>query len=117
MTQDPQPPRRARHLMDPTAPRRPPDPQAAARLARVQQWVASALVVTTLAHLAAGLVVAALFLDPRDTVARVGVCVIAGAFGVLGIGIARTIHRRPPLSWWLALGLLPTVVGVWLVLR
>jgi hypothetical protein len=112
-----QQPRRARHLIDPTAPRRPPDPQAAARLAKVQQWVISVLAVTTIAHLCVGLVVAALFLDPRDTVARVGVCVVAGAFGALAVGIGRAIHRRPPLSPWLALGLLPTVVGVWLVLH
>jgi hypothetical protein len=112
-----QTPRRARHLIDPSAPRKPPDPEAAARLARVQQWVFSALAVTTIAHLCAGLVIAALFLPEHDTVARVGVCVVAGAFGVLAVGIGRAIHRKPPLSPWLALGLLPTVVGVWLVLR
>ena len=110
-------PRRARHLMDPNAPRRPPDPEAAARLARVQQWVFSALAVTTIVHLCAGLVIAALFLPEHDTVARVGVCVVAGAFGVLAVGIARAIHRKPPVSPWLVLGLLPTVVGVFLVLR
>jgi len=118
MSEDPRtPPRRARHLIDPTAPRHPPDPQAAARLARVQQWVMSALAVTTIVHLCVGLVIAALFLDERDTVARVGLCVIAGAFGVMAVGIARAIHRRPLLSPWLAVGVLPTVVGVLLVQR
>ena len=118
MSEDPRtPPRRARHLIDPTAPRRPHDPEAAARLARVQQWVMSALAVTTIVHLCAGLVIAALFIDEEDTVARVGLCVIAGAFGVMAVGIARAIHRRPPLSPWLVLGVLPAVVGVWLVLR
>ena len=118
MSEDPRPPpRRARHLIDPTAPPRRRDPQAEARLARVQQWVMSALAVTTIAHLSVGLVVAALFVDESDTVARVGLCVIAGAFGLMAVGIARAIHRRPPLSPWLALGVLPAVVGVWLVLR
>lgn len=118
MTADPPtPPRRARHLIDPTAPPRRRDPHADARLARVQQWVMSALAVTTLAHLCAGLVIAALFLDEEETVARVGLSVIAGAFGVMAVGIARAIHRRPPLSPWLVAGMLPAVVGVWLVLR
>ena len=118
MSEDPStPPRRARHLIDPTAPPRPPDPQAEARLARVQQWVMSALAVTTIVHLCVGLVIAALYVDERDTLARVGLCVIAGAFGVMAVGIARAIHRRPLLSPWLAVGVLPTVVGVLLVQR
>ena len=117
MTPDSPPPRRARHLMDPTAPPRRRDPQADARLARVQQWVMSVLAVTTLVHLCAGLVIAALFIDRSDTVARVGLCVIAGAFGVMAAGIARAIHKRPPLSPWLLVGVLPAVVGLWLVLR
>ena len=118
MSEDPRTsPRRARHLIDPTAPRRRHDPEAAARLARVQQWVMSALAVTTIVHLCVGLVIGALFIDEQDTVARVGLCVLAGAFGVMAVAIARAIHRRPPLSPWLVLGVLPTVVGVWLVLR
>lgn len=118
MSEDPRtPPRRARHLIDPTAPPRRRDPHADARLARVQQWVMSVLAATTIVHLSAGLVIAALFIDEDDTVARVGLCLIAGAFGVLAVGIARAIHKRPPLSPWLLLGLLPAVVGVWLVLR
>jgi len=118
MSGDPQPPpRRARHLIDPTAPPRVRDPEAEARLARVQQWVMSALAVTTIVHLCVGLVVAALFVDESDTVARVGLCVVAGAFGVMAVAIARAIHRKPLLSPWLVLGVVPAVVGVWLVLR
>jgi len=118
MTHDPQPPpRRARHLIDPSAPPRPPDPEAAARLARVQQWVMSALAVTTIFHLCVGLVIAALFVDEDDTVARVGLCVVAGAFGMVAVVVARAIHRKSLASPWLAVGLLPAVVGVWLVLR
>jgi len=118
MTPDPQPPpRRARHLIDPTAPPRPRDPEAEARLLRVQQWVMSVLAVTTIVHLCAGLVIAALFVDEDDTVARVGLCVVAGAFGVVAVVVARAIHRRPLASPWLAVGLVPAAVGVWLVLR
>lgn len=118
MSEDPRPPpRRARHLIDPEAPRRQFDSAASARLTRVQQWVMSSLAVTTILHLCAGLVLAALYIDERDPVARVGLCVIAGALGVMAVGMARAIHRRPLLSPWLTVGLLPGVVGLWLVLR
>jgi hypothetical protein len=30
---------------------------------------------------------------------------------------ARLIHRRTPLSWWLLLGLVPGLVGLWFVLH
>ena len=113
---EPTQPRRARHLMDPTAPRPPRDPEAEARLARVQQWVMSVLAVTTILHLCVGLVIAAFFLDAQDTVGRVGLCVIAGAFGVMGVAIGLAIHRRPVLTPWLLVGTIPGVVGVWLVL-
>jgi hypothetical protein len=116
MAEDPAP-RRARHLMDPTAPRPRRDPRAEERLTRVQQWVMSVLAVTTIVHLCVGLVVAALFLDESDPVPRVGLSVIAGAFGVMAVAIAFAIHRRSPLTPWLLVGTLPGVVGVWLVLR
>ena len=110
----PVPPKRQRHLINPDNPQRMRNDH---QLTKVQRKVMSALAVTTIVHLCAGLVIAALFIDEEDTVARVGLCVIAGAFGVMAVGIARAIHRRPPLSPWLVLGVLPAVVGVWLVLR
>ena len=51
---------------------------------------------------------------PSATSARAGLNVIAGAFGVAAVVAGLAIHRRPPLSPWLLLGLLPTVVGLWL---
>lgn len=116
--QGPVQPRRPRHLMDPHAPRRPRDfDREMKSLTRVQRWVMSALVVTTLFHLAAGLVVAALFLDDPRPGAEIGLCVIAGAFGVIAIAMGFVIHKRNPFTPWLALGLAPTVVGIWLVNR
>jgi len=38
-------------------------------------------------------VIAALHVDERDPVARVGPCVIAGAFDVMAVGIARAVQR------------------------
>lgn len=108
-------PRRARHLMDPNAPRPVRNVRAEKEsLTRVQQWVMSTLAVTTGLHMAAGLILAAMFLDERGTVSQVGLNVIAGVFGVLSIAAALAIHRRAWLSPWLTLGVVPTVVGLWL---
>lgn len=106
-------PRRRKHLMDPAHPVRPVNDRA---LSDVQRWVMSTLAVFTIAHLAAGLVVAALEVPDTATTAQVGLNVIAGAFGVLAVAAGLAIHRRPPLSPWLLLGLLPTAVGLWLTL-
>ena len=112
-------PRRARHLMDPNAPRRTVEQQQSDQksLTRVQRWVMSVLVVTTLLHLQVGLIVAALFLDDPRPGAEVGLCVIAGAFGVIAVALAFLIHGRRPLTPWLVVGLVPAAVGIWLVTR
>ena len=104
-------PRRRRHLMDPANPVRPVDDRS---LTHVQRWVMSTLAVLTIAHLAAGLVLAALETPDTATASRVGLNVIAGAFGVLAVAAGRAIHRRPVLTPWLLLGLVPTAVGLWL---
>jgi hypothetical protein len=114
-----QQPRRPRHLMDPAAPRRTvhDHEQEQRSLTRVQRWVMSALAVTTIFHLQIGLIVAAMFLDDPRPGAEVGLCVIAGAFGVLAIALAFLIHGRRPLTPWLLVGLVPAAVGIWLVTR
>jgi hypothetical protein len=83
----------------------------------VQRWVSSVLAVTTVLHLSAGLVIGALFLAVDATVSRIGLCVIGGLFGVVAVVIGRAIHQKPMASWWLALGLVPGIVGVVLVLN
>jgi hypothetical protein len=111
-----QPRRRARHLLDPDDLGRPRDLAAERQsLTRVQQWVMSALAVTTILHMSAGLVLAAHFLPAeRGDGARIGLDVIAAIFGVLAVATGRAIHRRSVLSPWLLLGVLPGVLGVWL---
>lgn len=111
-----QTPRRARHLMDPSQPRVATSAADLARLQRVQRTVMSVLAFTTIAHLSIGLVLGALFLEEAYTVGRVGLCVLGGITGVLGIAATRAIHRRNPVSGWLALGLLPGAVGIVLAL-
>lgn len=115
MTQQPAP-RRAKHLIDPTQPRKQTSPEDLARLERVQRTVMSALVGTTIFHLSVGLVIAAVLIDEHEQVARVGLCVLGGAFGVVAVAAARVIHRRSMASPWLALGMIPTVVGLAIVL-
>lgn len=112
-------PRRARHLMDPNAPRPVRDARREREsLTHVQQWVMSTLAVTTGLHMAAGLIVAAMFVDESAGAgAEVGLNVIAGIFGVLSVASALAIHRRPWLSPWLLVGTLPTFVGLWLTFR
>ena len=107
------PPPRRRHLMDPNQPRRPADPEALARLQRVQQWVMSVLVVTTVFHLSAGLVLLCAAVDEDRLDARIGLNVLGAASMVAGIAAARGIHRKPILSPWLLLGLLPGLLGLW----
>ena len=82
----------------------------------VQRWVMSALAVTTIGHFAAGLVVAAIFMDGTEQVARIGLVVIAGVVGVLGVAAAFLIHQKSALTPWLVLGLLPLAVGLYFVL-
>ncbi|MGZ4427143.1 MAG: hypothetical protein ACXVXC_17090 [Nocardioidaceae bacterium] len=100
-----------KHLMTPGQPR--PQRRESMSLTSVQRWVMSILAATTIMHLAAGLVVAAAFSDRLD--ARIGLLVIATAFGLLAMVAALLIHQRRPLSAWLLIGLLPSLVGVYFV--
>jgi hypothetical protein len=111
------PPRRQRHLLDLDAPRPAPSRQRHMSLTQVQRWVLSILAVTTILHLSVGIVLAAIFLDDGRLDAQIGLNVIAAAFGVIAIACGLAIHRRPILSPWLLLGLLPGIVGLFLTLR
>lgn len=108
-------PRRARHLMDPAQPRRRTTPEDLERLQRVQRWVMSALVTTTILHLSVGLVIASAHLDSDKRSAVVGINLLASAFGVVAVAAALAIHRRSVLSPWLLLGVVPGLVGLLVV--
>lgn len=102
-----------RHLLDPDNPR--PQRGTSASLERVQKWVLSTLAVTTILHLSAGLVVAAAVMNDDRVAARVGLVVLAGAFGVVAVASGLAIHRHRLLTWWLLLGLLPVLVGAFVI--
>jgi hypothetical protein len=106
----PGPPAARKHLMTPGQPR---PQQRHTSLTTIQRWVMSTLVTTTILHLAVGLVVAAYFADRLD--AQIGLLVIAGAFGVIAFEAALLIHRHRPVSPWLLPGLLPALVGAYLI--
>src|SRR3954449_9842364 len=108
-------PRRPRHLMDPDNPRR-PQPSGMS-LTTVQQWVLSVLAVTTILHLSAGLVVAAMFSPDSRPDAQIGLNILAGVTAVGAVAAGRGIHGKNPLSWWLLLGLCVVPIGLYLTLR
>ena len=111
-------PKRRRHLMDPANPQRQVRQSSGGMsLDTVQKWVLSVLAATTIVHLAGGLVIAAMFVEEDRTDARIGLNVLAAAFGVLAVAVFRGVHQFKPLSWWLLVGLLPGIVGLWLTLR
>jgi hypothetical protein len=107
-----------KHLIDPatlgTAPRQSSDARS---LTQVQRWVASSLAVTTILHLAVGLVIAAVYLPDATMSSQIGLNVIASAFGVVAVAAGLVIHRRSLASPWLLLGLSPGMVGIWLIVR
>lgn len=114
------PKKRPRHLMDPDNPRREvvrPTGSGTMSLEPVQKWVLSVLAATTIAHLSAGLVIAAMYVDDDRTDARIGLNVVAAAFGVLAVMAFRAIHQKKLVSPWLLLGVIPLVGGLWLTFR
>lgn len=104
--------------MDPDNPVRPVNDTS---LTHVQRWVMSVLAVFTIAHLAIGIAIGALFVRDDAVAARLGLCVIAAAFGVIGVATGFLIHGKRPHTWpyapWLLLGLLPGLAGAWFALR
>jgi len=108
-----QPPHPAvrKHLMVPGQPR--PQRREPMSVSRVQRWVMSVLAATTIMHLSAGLVFAAVFVDKQSS--RIGLLVIAATFGMIAMAAALLIHQRRPFSPWLLLGLVPALVGCWFV--
>jgi hypothetical protein len=106
------PPAVRKHLMTPGQPR-PQQRRDSMSLGSVQKWVMSVLITTTILHLSAGVVVAAYFSD--KVVSQVGLLVISGLFGLIAFEAALLVHRRRPVSLWLLPGLLPALVGAYLI--
>lgn len=104
-------PRPRKHLMVPGEP--PRQRTDAMSLNRVQRWVVSTLAVSTILHLAGGLVFAAVYVDTLD--AQIGLLAISAAFGFIAVVVGLLIHQRTPWSPWLLLGLIPPAIGAYFV--
>ena len=98
--------------MDPNNPVRPVNDKS---LTHVQRWILSVLAVFTIAHLAVGVVIAATMTDRRS--GQIGLSIMAGLFGLMAVVAGQLIHRHDPRNPWLVVGLLPTAVGLFLVLH
>jgi hypothetical protein len=107
MTQTPTKPRK--HLMTPGQVR--PQPARTMSLTSVQRWVMSTLFVSTGLHLAAGVVLAAHYVEVRSS--AIGLLVISGAFGLLSMAAGLLIHRTTLLHPLMLVGLLPPLLGTW----
>jgi hypothetical protein len=105
-----------KHLMTPeqlagTAPRPATRPRGAMTLSSVQKWVMSTLAVSTLLHMAGGLVLAARYVD--ETSSTIGLLVLSGAFGLLSWAAGLLIHGRSLAHPLMLLGLVPPALGAW----
>jgi hypothetical protein len=107
---------RPRHLLDPNDLRgsHARSQGSAQSLTNVQRWVMSVLAVTTIVHFSAGLAIAAVVVDDARLDAKIGLNVLAALSGVMAVVVGRAIHGRSLLSPWLALGVVPGVVGAFL---
>lgn len=104
-------PRVRKHLM---VPGQPPAPSPSSHsTVIVQRWVVTVLTITIVFHLAGGLVYTAYYIDPDLPSSRIGLLVIAAVMGCLAIAATFAIHRRRPITPWLVLGLLPSLLGVY----
>jgi hypothetical protein len=84
------------------------------KVERVQEWVMSALMMTTAVIFATGLALLAGHSDRPG--AKPGLLIIAGVVGIAAAAAARVIHEKSPVSPWLLLGVVPATVG-WLFIR
>jgi len=80
-------------------------------LTSVQRWVMSAVAVSTLLHMSAGLVFAARYVDEQSS--KIGLLVISGAFGLMSMAAGLLIHHRSPVNPLMLLGLVPPLIGAW----
>lgn len=105
-------PKPRKHLMTPgQPPRQTREPMS---LSSVQKWTMSTLAVSTILHFAAGLILAAAYVDEYSS--KVGLVVLSGAFGFIAVAAGLLIHQKSVKTPWMLLGVLPPVIGAFLVL-
>jgi hypothetical protein len=105
-------PKQRKHLMDPSNPR--PVRQEPMSLGSVQRWILSFLGVFLIMQLAIGPVLAVAYADQARPSSTAGLLVMSGIFGIGAMSVGRLIHAKRIVSLWLALGLIPSLVGVYI---
>lgn len=82
-------------------------------LSRVQTWVLSTLAVSTILHMAVGLIVFGISIDEDQQASRYGLMAVAAGFGIVAVAAGRLIHRVSAFSPWLLAGVIPSLLGIW----
>jgi hypothetical protein len=103
-------PRPRKHLMVPGQPR---PVYRSTSITTIQRWVLSSLAFVTIEHMAGGLVVAAIFTDPSHPGTRLGLLAVSGGFATVAVSAALLIHQKRLPSPWLALAVVPPLVGAY----
>ena len=80
----------------------------------MQRWILAGMLGIFGLALAASLSYSAmLMMDESEPGRAWGLWAMGLIVGLLVMGGTRLIHQRSPLSWWLALGVLPAAVGAY----
>jgi hypothetical protein len=90
-----------------------PAPHRSTNFTTIQRWVLSSLAFVTIEHMAAGLIVAAALTDPSHPGTQLGLLAVAGGFATVAVTAVLVIHQRRVASPWLALALVPPLVGAY----
>jgi hypothetical protein len=88
-----------------------PAPYRSTSITTVQRWVLSSLAFATIEHMAAGVVIAAVFTDATKPGTRIGLLAVAGGFATVAVSAALLIHQKRLLSPWLMLAAVPPLAG------
>ena len=83
-------------------------------LTRVQQWVATSIIVMVGMGIAAPLAGVSATIDPGDQGydSVLGIWIMSGLWGVATMVAVLVVHQHRVLSWWLLLWLLPAAVAL-----
>jgi hypothetical protein len=80
------------------------------KIETVQRWVASVILFHVGSVPTVSLAVYSIGFSRHEHGRGIGLWLMSGVIGLLTIGGMRLIHQRTPLSPWLIVGILPTVV-------
>ncbi|MFI5427012.1 hypothetical protein [Aeromicrobium sp. UC242_57] len=87
-------------------------PRRELSIEQVQRWVISFLILAVSSFpLGAMTAAIAMLVDDDRRSDAILLLVVMAVIGVLALGAIRLVHRRPPLSPWIAFGSLPAIAA------